>query len=91
MRDSLVFLCLLLLMGCSSDKRIFDSYNDYPIPLDDNLWLDYSEDRTIFRIWSPTAEAVKVNLYANGVDGDPVEIYNMSRICLLYTSPSPRD
>ena len=67
-------------MGCSSDKRIFDSYNDYPIPLDDNLWLDYSEDRTIFRIWSPAAEAVKVNLYANGVDGDPVEIYNMSRM-----------
>ncbi len=80
MRISLVFLSLILLYSCASDQRVFDSYEAYPTPLNDNLWLDYSEERTIFRIWSPTAEEARVNLYANGSDGAPVEQYIMSRM-----------
>jgi len=33
---------------------------------------------TTFRLWSPTAQAVELRLYANGTDGDPTEQVAMS-------------
>ena len=36
-----------------------------------------SSEGTSFRLWAPTAEAVKLHLYDNGTDGLPVEICTM--------------
>lgn len=35
-----------------------------------DLGATYSKEKTTFKVWSPTAEAVKVNLYATGSDGE---------------------
>ncbi|WP_029233119.1 type I pullulanase [Butyrivibrio sp. VCB2006] len=32
----------------------------------DDLGANYSKDKTVFRVWAPTAEAVSVNLYESG-------------------------
>lgn len=34
-----------------------------------DLGATWSSDKTSFRVWAPTAEAVKVNLYASGTEG----------------------
>lgn len=76
----LIVFLILITLSCSSDLTDFKSYDEYPVHLDDNLWLDYSEERSVFRIWSPTATEARINLYANGIDGEPVERYVMSRM-----------
>jgi len=73
-------LIALLFFGCLTDQTVFENYEHYPVPLDDNLWIDYQAERSIFRVWSPTAEEAKVSLYANGTDGGPVESYVMRRM-----------
>lgn len=35
----------------------------------DDLGAVWSADKTTFRVWAPTADAVKVNLYASGTEG----------------------
>ncbi|PQJ80745.1 type I pullulanase [Polaribacter porphyrae] len=62
----LPFLFLLMLMiSCSKRQTVFSSFDDYPTT-DKNLWLTYSKDATTFKIWSPKATAVKLNLYKTG-------------------------
>lgn len=34
-----------------------------------DLGATWSSDKTVFRVWAPTAEAVKVNLYESGTEG----------------------
>jgi len=48
-----------------------------PAPTETNLWLDYAKTGTTFKLWSPNAEEVKINLYKNGTDGSPFENYQM--------------
>lgn len=35
----------------------------------DDLGATWTKDKTTFRVWAPTAEAVKVNLYESGTEG----------------------
>lgn len=39
----------------------------------------YSPDKTTFRVWAPTADAVTLNLYSRGLGGDPAERIEMER------------
>lgn len=59
----------MIVMSCSSNNQststVFANYNDYPV-VHESLWLDYNPNRTVFKIWSPTAEDVRVNLYRTG-------------------------
>ena len=57
-------------MSCSSPetKNIntsFENYGEYPVTRE-SLWPDYKVNRTILKLWSPTAENVRVNLYSIG-------------------------
>lgn len=36
----------------------------------DDLGATWSSAKTVFRVWAPTAEAVKVNLYESGTEGE---------------------
>ena len=53
------------------------NYNDYPAPILENLWLNYGEKATEFKIWSPTAEKVQVQLYKAGNGGNPIATHQM--------------
>lgn len=55
----------------------YSSYDDYPAPIEEQLWPDYSKERTIFRLWSPQAETVRINFYKNGHDGDAYEQHEL--------------
>jgi pullulanase len=59
----------MIVMSCSSNNKststVFANYNDYP-EVHESLWLDYNTNSTVFKIWSPTAEDVRLNLYRTG-------------------------
>jgi pullulanase len=61
--------------ACTTTEK--QNNDDANIPLEDNLWLEYSSTSTIFKLWSPLAEEVKLNLYATGNDSPSTGEYNL--------------
>ena len=53
----------------STNTLAYKSFTDYPTYPEANLWTAYTPQSTIFKLWSPVAEEVALNLYASG-DGD---------------------
>ena len=45
---------------------------DYPVYNGKDLGINYHADKTTFKIWAPTATAVKLNLYRAGDGGEPL-------------------
>ena len=45
----------------------------------DDLGCNYSKDRTTFKVWSPVASKIKVNIYDKGQGDNLIESYDMSR------------
>ena len=62
--------------SCSKRQPIFSSFDDFPTT-DKNLWLNYTEEATSFKIWSPRATAVKLNFYKTGNNSDVLETHNL--------------
>ena len=44
-----------------------------------DLGVTYTPKQTVFKIWAPTASAVKLNLYKAGAGGEAVRTFLMSR------------
>lgn len=65
---TLALLCLML-TACEEQIPKYTSYDKYPTPVHANLWLDYTPEATLFRIWSPTAQKVRLLFYAEGNGG----------------------
>jgi pullulanase len=63
---SYTVLVIMFMIACNDEKRKYSHIDEYPTPLNENLWLEHSNAYTIFKIWSPIAEKVKVNLYEDG-------------------------
>lgn len=55
-----------------------DSFDKYPCYYGNDLELVYTPQRSVFTLWAPTAEKVRLNLYSAGKGGDPVERVEMS-------------
>ena len=66
MKHLLILLLICnILVSCSDSKPTYESLDDYPAT-DANLWLNYNDESTTFRLWSPVAEKVLVHLYEKG-------------------------
>ena len=66
------FLLIVMLLSCSDKNNTpQNAKNDLP-PVETDLWLDYAKDATIFKIWSPQAEKVRLFLYESSVGGKPI-------------------
>ncbi|MEO9893453.1 type I pullulanase [Aurantibacter sp.] len=59
------------------NKKVGNTFKNYPTPTEANLWLEYSTDKTIFKLWSPTADAVKLNFYKNGHGGKKLKSHSL--------------
>ena len=58
-------------------KSSYNSFDNYPTCNGDDLGLTYSAECSKFRLWSPAAESVKLNIYSDGINGNPAETYIM--------------
>jgi pullulanase len=67
----LTFVLCVTMLACKKQTQIqYKSLDDYPVYSGENLWVDYTSEATNFKIWTPPATAVRINLYENGTDGN---------------------
>ena len=60
-------LLLITMMLSCSDKNHKEDPSKNNVAADQNgLWLSYSKKATTFKLWSPNAEQVKLNLFKKG-------------------------
>ena len=76
-RSIILFCFSLMIFSCTKRQTTFASLDDFPTT-EESLWLDYSKERTVFKVWSPTAEKVKLNFYEKGNGGDTTETYHLT-------------
>ncbi len=68
---------MVLFTSCI-DKNIHQkNYDAYPTSVNSNLWLNYSKEYSEFKIWSPTAENVQLQLYEEGNKGEPIKTHQL--------------
>lgn len=77
MKYCVLILSVILMIACSQKKETYATYDDYPAPTQENLWLDYTKEATTFKIWSPTAQEVKVLFYEKGDGGEHTVSYDL--------------
>ncbi|MEP2279455.1 type I pullulanase [Maribacter sp.] len=72
---SIVFMCF---SSCNQHKNNTD-YSSYPTPVNENLWPQYSQKSTLFKLWSPNAEEVILKLYKTGNDTKSYIKYSLTK------------
>jgi pullulanase len=68
----------IALFSFKSIKTIY-SLDEYPIYNGSDLGVTYSPSKTLFKIWAPTASAVKLRLYAAGDGGTPIQTSQLNK------------
>jgi pullulanase len=68
----------VLLISFKPVKEI-QSFDDYPVYSGTDLGVNYSSIKTVFKVWAPTASAVRLKLYATGDGGKPTQIVKLSK------------
>lgn len=71
-----LLLTMFLLACCNRKPPITEVYPFYD---GKDLGVAYSPENTAFKIWSPTAVAVEIHIYKNGVGGTPIESHQLHR------------
>ena len=78
---SISLLCMLMtasLFGCKPSEPVYNSFDEYPVYPGDDLGLTYTKERSLFRLYSPTASEVKLNFYESGEGGLPIDVFVMT-------------
>ena len=68
-----------MLAGCGNDKPAYESVDDYPVRKGSLDEMVYSRDATKFAVWSPAAEQVTLNIYADALTDEAIEKIPMKR------------
>jgi len=63
---SLLSLSLLTAMACQRTSFDVSNPDVYPVYSGSDLGLTYSPENSVFKLWAPTAQLVKLNLYSQG-------------------------
>lgn len=74
---------ILFLISCQSNTPTPNKtpifYNNYPVYKGTDLGLKYRSKVSSFKIWTPSAEAVKLRLYAEGTGGQAIKEYDLKQ------------
>ncbi|MBO3698347.1 type I pullulanase [Roseivirga sp. E12] len=74
-----IAVLLIITMTACNKAPQYDTLEDYPVYDGDDLGLTYTKEFSVFKMWSPTAEEVKINFYQFGNGGKPMISYGMKR------------
>lgn len=73
----LTLLLITMIISCS-DKNHKQNQSDTVTESDNNgLWLSYSKEATVFKLWSPDADKVKLHLYEKGKGGEAFNTHEL--------------
>ena len=78
---SIIIISLLMATACqqTADETQYASYSDYPVYEGADLGLSYSPEQSTFRLWAPTAGAVRLYFYDLPLGGQPTRTVNMDK------------
>ncbi|MCX2745672.1 type I pullulanase [Mangrovivirga sp. M17] len=76
----LIIALLLIVASCSENKDSTTMEDQYPVYSGDDLGLTYSEDKSIFKLWAPTAEKVDLIFYDKDIGSEEIDRYPMKPI-----------
>lgn len=65
----------MILQSCQSRQsapKAPASFDEYPVYEGDDLGLTLSDNKAVFKLYSPAAEAARVHIYEAGLGGNPV-------------------
>lgn len=65
-------------IACGETNK-YKSYEDYPSFTSEWTEMVYTPQKTAFMLWAPTAEAVKVNIFNEGIDSQAINSVEMNR------------
>lgn len=68
MKKSIMLLSFLCHFFTGQSQTV--SYSKYPVYTGKDLGLTYSKSKSVFKIWTPTAENAQLLIYKNGTGGD---------------------
>lgn len=68
-----------LLAGCSGKMPHYQSVDEYPEKRGSLQEMTYTPEKTAFSVWSPAAESVYLNLYADAENTEAIERLPMKR------------
>ena len=60
-------------MSCQENTKVYHSYQEYPIYNDLDLGITYRPEFTVFKLWSPAAEQVKLRFYKEDLEGIAID------------------
>lgn len=68
-----------VLVGCASKPQTYSNVDEYPVKNGSLEEMVYSKSKTVFSLWSPAAEAVYVNIYANAETDEAIQRLPLER------------
>jgi len=66
-----------MIISCKDKNHDQDPIHNKTETDQDDLWLSYSKDATVFKLWSPNADKVKLHLYDKGKGGEAFETHQL--------------
>ncbi len=72
-----LFMLITLLSQLFNSKAQHPDYSKYPVYNGTDLGINYTPQRSIFKIWAPTAEAAELKLYNAGSGNNVVGTFPM--------------
>lgn len=79
-RKILFFSFLSLFFACKMPKAVQNTeLGSYPLYQQGDLGMAYGPDRSVFKLWAPTATAVRLLLYPTGIEGKPTQTVALHR------------
>lgn len=75
----LILAYISVLLISFKPASIATTSDDYPVYTGKDLGVTWSPEKTVFKIWAPTASAVKLRLYAAGEGGKALQTHNLTK------------
>lgn len=60
---------VLFAVSCTSEKKVYKSFDEYPVPSAPINEMEYTPSKTTFTLWAPTADQVELMLFDSGDEG----------------------
>ena len=77
----LFFLLLIssLIGACGPGAPEYATFGEYPVYTGRDLGMQYTTEKTTFKLWAPPASAARLRLYTGDLLGEPERIIDMTR------------
>lgn len=77
----LLALLISSLVACQNENTVpaYSQYDEYPSYQGNDLGLQYAPSSSTFKVWAPTAEALQLKLYTEGIGGEALDSFALNR------------